>query len=319
MTDTDSLEQITERIRRTMNDHDLRVTDLKKINYGIQFRVQSADWSELVRIYRNTKGRVKFDYSQVKNGDRKRILEHLIEEGKMPAGGSGFSDETGSSLAFPVIGTDESGKGDYFGPLVVAGVLLDGEDAAFLRMIGVQDSKQLTDAEIRRLAPKIRERCGDKVAVLALPPAVYNLKYAEFRRRHLSLNALLAWGHATVIEELLSCYPCVNVLSDQFADERLLLEQLQERGRSVHLVQEPRAEHHIAVAAASVIARDGFVAGLDELSKKYRCQLPKGAGPPVISAGKRFVAEQGNAALKDVAKLHFKTTERICGMKGENF
>jgi ribonuclease HIII len=200
--------------------------------------------------------------------------------------------------------------------LVVAGVLLNEEDAAYLKRIGVQDSKQLSDAEIKRLAAQIRERCGDKVAVLALSPAVYNRKYEEFSGRRLNLNALLAWGHATVIEELLGRHSCMNVLSDQFADERLLLGQLQERGRSVHLVQEPRAERHIAVAAASVIAREGFVTGLDELSKKYQCRLPKGAGPQVISAGKRFVAEKGKAELRDVAKLHFKTTERIGGGRG---
>jgi len=313
MTGTDDLKRLTERITKTMNDHDLRVTDLKKINYGMQFRVQSVDWSELVRVYQNTKGRVKFDYSQVKNSDRQHLLEHLIEKGEMPAGGFGLATETGSSLTFPIIGTDESGKGDYFGPLVVAGVLLDEEDAAFLTKIGVQDSKQLSDTEIKRLAPAIRQRCGDKVAVLALTPALYNQRYEDFQRQHLNLNALLAWGHATVIEELLGRHPCENVLSDQFADERLLLGHLQERGRSVHLVQEPRAESHIAVAAASIIAREGFVTGLDKLSKKYQYRLPKGAGPQVITVGKRFVAEQGRLALRDVAKLHFKTTERIGG------
>jgi len=203
------------------------------------------------------------------------------------------------------IGTDEAGKGDYFGPLVVAGVYVTTATAVLLRQIGVRDSKTLSDKRIAEMSGEIRRTCP--VNVVAIGPERYNDMYAKIR----NLNRLLAWAHARVIENLLQHVECGRVVSDQFGDERFLLNALMDKGKRVELVQRPRAEDDIAVAAASIIARGEFVHRLELLSKSVGVDLHKGAGPPVLVAGRRFVEKHGPDALGKVAKLHFKTTQQV--------
>jgi ribonuclease HIII len=203
------------------------------------------------------------------------------------------------------IGTDEAGKGDYFGPLVVAGVYVTEATAVLLRQIGVRDSKKLSDKRIAAMSVEIRQTCP--VNVVAIGPERYNDMYAKIR----NLNRLLAWAHARVIENLLEKIECGRVVSDQFGDERVLQRALMEKGKRVELVQRHRAEDDVAVAAASIIARGEFVHRLEQLSQSYGVDLHKGAGPPVLTSGRRFVAQHGREALGKVAKLHFKTTQQI--------
>jgi len=203
------------------------------------------------------------------------------------------------------IGTDEAGKGDYFGPLVVAGVYATEATAILLRQIGVRDSKTLSDKRIAEMAPEIRQTCP--VNVVAIGPERYNQMYAKIR----NLNRLLAWAHARVIENLLEHVACERVVSDQFGDERVLQRALMEKGKRVQLVQRHRAEDDVAVAAASILARGEFVRRLDQLSTTVGVSLHKGAGPPVLAAGRLFVKKHGGDALGTVAKLHFKTTQQL--------
>jgi len=203
------------------------------------------------------------------------------------------------------IGTDEAGKGDYFGPLVVAAVYAHEQSATLLRQAGVRDSKTLSDKRIGELAAEIRRTCP--VRVVAIGPERYNALYAEMK----NLNRLLAWAHARAIEDLLGEVDCTRVLSDQFADERVLRRAMQAKGRQVHLEQRHRAEEDVAVAAASIIARGEFVSRLARLSEQVGIELAKGAGPPVLAAGARYVAKHGAAALGKVAKLHFRTTQQL--------
>ena len=205
------------------------------------------------------------------------------------------------------IGTDEAGKGDYFGPLVVAGVYVTPDTALRLRELGVRDSKTLSDKRIAEITTGIRALCP--VNVVAIGPERYNEMYAKIR----NLNRLLAWAHARVIENLLEQVPCERVLSDQFGDERVLQRALLEKGRHVHLEQRPRAEADPAVAAASMVARHEFVRRLAQLSDSVGVDLHKGAGPPVLASGRRFVDKHGCDALGTVAKLHFRTTQQILG------
>lgn len=203
------------------------------------------------------------------------------------------------------IGTDEAGKGDYFGPLVVAAVYVDDATATQLRDLGVRDSKTLSDKRARELSARIRELCPS--CVVAIGPERYNSIYAEMR----NLNHLLAWAHGRAIEDLLGQVPCTRVLSDQFADKRVLQRALGPRGRMVDLEQRPRAEEDVAVAAASIVARAEFIDRLARLSASVGVDLAKGAGPPVLESGRRYVAKHGAAALDKVAKLHFRTTQQI--------
>ena len=216
----------------------------------------------------------------------------------------------------PHFGIDESGKGDFFGPLVIAGVFVDAPIARHLRAAGIQDSKSIgTDARIRALARVIRETPGATANVVVIGPEKYNELYASFG----NLNRLLAWGHARVIENLLQERPdCPRALSDQFANPRLVQNALMQRGRQIQMDQRTKAESDPAVAAASILAREAFVEWLDKQSSLTGFTLPKGASQSVKEAGRRIAQAQGREGLVRVAKMHFKTAAEILVQKFEN-
>src|SRR2546429_9561085 len=177
------------------------------------------------------------------------------------------------------IGTDESGKGDYFGPLVVAGVYVPDGGREVLAALGVRDSKTLSDGQVERLSRAVRE--AYPTAVGALGPERYNGLYAKVG----NLNRLLAGAHARVIENRLERIPeCREAISDQFGDARVLERALLERGRRISLTQRPRAESDPVVAAASIVARAEFLRRLAALARRFATPLPTGARPPVLAA-----------------------------------
>jgi ribonuclease HIII len=229
-----------------------------------------------------------------------------------PAGGSSPTELPKDG---PWIGTDESGKGDYFGPLISAAVFADDDVADSLRALGVQDSKTLSDRRVRALAPRVRETVGEgRYKVTPIHPARYNELYAQFKAERKNLNSLLAWGHTRSIEDLLGngLRPRYAIV-DQFADARYIKERLMAETRQAGLdvYQFPKAEADIAVAAASILAREAFLDWLDRTSSRLGVTLPKGASPQVVEAAKRIAATGGKEALTEVAKLHFKTTEKV--------
>jgi ribonuclease HIII len=225
------------------------------------------------------------------------------------------SAETTKSLqnevAVPHIGTDESGKGDYFGPLVIAGVWVDEALQESLAKLGVRDSKKLSDRQCHELATKIRELCQGKYHVVEISPEKYNQLHEQFVREKKTLNHLLAWGHARAIESLLERQACGQAIADQFGDEKYITSKLMEKGKTIQLMQTPKAERFIAVAAASVLARDRFLSRLSQLSTETDVALPKGASEAVIEGGKQIIRKQGVEALRKFAKLHFKTTASV--------
>jgi ribonuclease HIII len=203
------------------------------------------------------------------------------------------------------IGTDESGKGDYFGPLVIAAFFCPDDQVPVLGELGVRDSKALSDNRVRTIAETLKG--GYVHSVVAIGPAKYNELYAKFR----NLNKLLAWGHARVIENILGEVDCAKAVTDQFGDERFVLQALMEKGKQIELVQRHRGEEDPAVAAASILARAEFLKRLQFLSRDWAVDLHKGAGPPVEASAAEFLAKHGSAALGQVAKLHFKITDRV--------
>jgi ribonuclease HIII len=203
------------------------------------------------------------------------------------------------------IGTDESGKGDYFGPLIIAGFFLPDGQADVLRDLGVKDSKRTSDNRCREIAEVLKS--GYKHTVIAIGPEKYNELYDKLR----NLNRLLAWGHARAIENILAVVDCVQAVTDQFGDKAWVLNALMKKGRTIELVQNPRAEEDMAVAAASILARAEFLKRLSFLSKDFGLELPKGASSLVEDAAVRLVKRDGPEVLGKVAKLHFKTTGRV--------
>ncbi len=210
-----------------------------------------------------------------------------------------------SSKLLKWIGSDEAGKGDYFGPLVVAGVVVDDATAPLLEELGVKDSKRLSDNSVKELAAKIKKQCPCSVVVIG--PKRYNELYNEIG----NLNRLLAWGHSRAIENILDKEECDYALADQFGDEKFLINALMGKGKKIEVRQEIKAESHIGVAAASILARAEFLHQLAMLSRKYGIDFPKGASPAVIEAGKDFVKKYGSGRLNEVAKIHFKTTKLV--------
>ena len=204
------------------------------------------------------------------------------------------------------IGIDESGKGDYFGPLVIAAVFVDATTQGELKLMEVRDSKKISDGRILEMAPDIKTICPH--SIIAIGPQKYNELYAKIR----NLNRLLAWGHAKALENLLERgVTCERAISDQFGDERLILNALQDKGRKIVLEQRTKAESDLAVAAASILARAEFLLRLKRLSGEVGTTLPKGASSSVELAAKMILKKHGRDRLGTVAKLHFKTTQAV--------
>lgn len=312
MTTTQQLIDIYNEAKSRLISEDILVSDYKDIAYGIQFSVTVASWSGIIRIYQNKKGVIRNDYSQIKSSDYSSRVISIIEQKKS----HGEIEEKGTdndtfNIGFPIIGTDESGKGDYFGPLVCAGVYLDERSAKILEFEGIKDCKKLSDKKNITLAQKIKTVCGKNHSIIEIAPEKYNALYEQFVKEKKNLNTLLAWGHAKAIEELLLKVECQTAVADQFADEKFILSKLQEKGRKLKLIQRHKAEQNIAVAAASILARARFIEKLSKLSSVYQIDLPKGVSAAVINNAKRIVKERGEQHLRKVAKLHFKTTKKV--------
>ena len=207
------------------------------------------------------------------------------------------------------VGIDESGKGDFFGPLVVAGVYVDRGIARKLIDAGVQDSKRIgSDARIRTLAETIRKSTAGLIETVLIGPERYNELYQKFG----NLNKLLGWGHARVIENLLAKKPdCPRALSDQFADARVIEQSLLRHGRKIDIEQRTKAESDIAVAAASILAREAFINWLERRGKELGLRLERGVSANVKEAAKKLVEMKGPQVLQGLAKVHFRTAHEI--------
>ena len=220
-----------------------------------------------------------------------RLGPEVLGEAKL-----GYEDVHNPERFAPHFGVDESGKGDFFGPLVIAGCYTDRGITRKLMEAGIQDSKKIgSDKRIRDLATIIKTTQGAVHSVVAIGPETYNRLYKKFG----NLNRLLAWGHARVIENLLEIRPdCPRALSDQFANPALIKRALFEKGRAIQLDQRTKAESDVAVAAASILAREGFIDGLYAAKgREMQVELPRGASALVKQVGRELVAKHGQEVL----------------------
>lgn len=205
------------------------------------------------------------------------------------------------------IGTDESGKGDFFGPLVVAGVLANKTSIIKLKELGVRDSKTITDSNIKKLAIKIRFLLKNKYDIIPLKPEKYNQLHAKIG----NVNLILGWAHAKVIENILNSFEVDEAISDKFGNEKTILNSLQEKGRQIKLHQVTHAERYTAVAAASILARDAVIKWFEVNSKKLKIKIPKGASAEVENSARKVIENFGKEVLPGLVKMHFKTSKRI--------
>ncbi len=245
------------------------------------------------------------------------FIEFVLEPEVLKQAKLGYETLLNPDLLLPRLGVDESGKGDFFGPLCIAGVYLNESVIKAWEGKGIRDSKNISsDKRMAELADLIRNTPGCVTTVVPIGNEAYNRLYTKMR----SVNAMLAWGHARVIENLMGQKhrmnpPPVRAISDQFAASKSVVEKaLMTSGRQIELVQRHKAEEDLAVAAASILARDEFVQGLAKLEQQYATKLPKGASKAVDAVAKMIFAERGLETLAKVAKLHFRTALRAQGL-----
>ena len=210
----------------------------------------------------------------------------------------------------PHFGIDESGKGDFFGPLVIAGCYVNPEIARSFMDSGIMDSKRIgSDLAIRTLTKIIRSTPGAAYKVIVLTPLKYNEMYGSFG----NLNRMLAWGHAAVIGDLQAAVPeCPRALSDQFANPKLIRDALKKRKVEIQLDARTKAESDIAVAAASILAREAFIGWMERTGREMKITVPRGSSDPrVKQTARALIAEHGPEILFQVAKTHFKTAHEV--------
>jgi len=286
MPSTTLLDSKLSALRSFAQEKNFAIQDERKINYGHQFKIVNGDDVVTVNFY--TTGKVLV---QGKACDLKSEIESWA--------GQTSSSPTQTGVAR--IGMDESGKGDYFGSLVAAAVYVDTATEPKLIRLGARDSKTLTESRIMELENDIKILCPH--AVIEFNPQRYNALFDEMR----NMNKVLAHGHATALEKVLDQVSCGLAILDQFGDENYVKNALQQKGKQIKLEQRPKAESDVAVAAASILARAGFVRSIESLSKLVALALPKGASDPSIDdIRQKIIKQHGQAMLTKVAKAHFK-------------
>ncbi|MGB8355330.1 MAG: ribonuclease HIII [Chthoniobacteraceae bacterium] len=241
---------------------------------------------------------------------RFRLEPEILGEAKL-----GYEEVLAPEMYEPHFGIDESGKGDFFGPLVIAGVYVDRGIARIFKDAGIQDSKKIgSDKRIRDLAQIIKTTQGAVNSVVEIPPAKYNELFSKIG----NLNRLLAWGHARVIENLAVLKPgCPRALSDQFANPKLIERSLMAHGKTIKLEQRTKAESDPAVAAASILARERFIDWLEKAGRTEGKTIPRGASAQVKLVARELIAKHGGEILRGMAKMHFKTAAEVLKLSEE--
>jgi len=264
----------------------------------------------------------------IQGGKARDFVEFYLEPQVLGAATLGYEDVLDPTRDAAHGGSDESGKGDYFGPLVVCCCYADETLAAQLREAGARDCKTMTDKAVLAVGAKIRALLGpSRYAVVKIGPAAYNRLYAKIK----NINRLLAWAHGCAIEELLEKNPsCPRVVVDQFAPtEATIFRALKERGKKIAVEQRHKAESDIAVAAASVVAREIFLRSLVDMAPDLPpaarneespvSAVPKGSSDPRVRAlAEEAVRLNGPVWLMNHCKCHFQTTDKVLAACGSS-
>jgi len=272
----------------------------KEIQYGWQFTLQRDGEKAVVKAYYNKKNQFHITWPTQQN---QLVLDLMQRMGAVAVQSSPKAD-------FKEIwaGSDESGKGDFFGPLVVAAVVVRNTLAQELQLVGVKDCKELTDKKVLELEPIIKEKAVS-YKVLELLPEYYNQRYNQVK----NLNTLNASGHFHALAQVLQAVPeAEGALIDQFLKDESLVRELRKQFPGKKFTQRPRAEEDIAVAAASVLARAQFLHTMEHLAEEAGEQeLPKGSGPLQAAVARRIAARLGKESLPKFVKTHFVTYKNL--------
>jgi ribonuclease HIII len=292
--------KISEHYCKLLSSKGLTVSVPQKQNfaYGVDVRTKKEKLSLLV--YFGKKGN-----KTVLQGNKESEIYKTVSD--LVFGEKLFVEENNDVNFETYIGTDESGKGDYFGPLVIAGVFLNPSISGKLINLGVRDSKTISDWQIKSIARDIKEIVNAGFDTVIISPEKYN----DLHKKMGNVNRILGWAHARVLENILNTCESNEAISDKFGNEKLILDALQEKGKSLNLYQTSKAERYTAVAAASIIARDVVIRWFETNSKKIGFEIPKGASEAVEEAAKKIVKKFGEEKLNSLVKTHFKTSKKV--------
>lgn len=301
----DQIQSVLAKKVKDINRAGIMVSLKQELPFGSQFHLEGQGTEGLINIYYSKKRGLSFvDCSK---NDTSATTISLLQ------GGEPISNSDKREQALDAwIGTDESGKGDFFGPLVIAGFYMTRDSENDLRRMGVRDSKSLDSARIKEIARKLWKKYSDNISIVAPSNLKYNQLYEKFK----NLNKLLAWGHARVIDNLVVKWKKEKnvvieyIVSDQFGSETLINNALQSM-KKLKIIQRPRGESNTAVAAASIIARDSFERHIRKIEKDCAMKIPFGAGAAVLTAAQNYALSKGKDELQKIAKVHFKTFTQI--------
>lgn len=290
-----------EKLIKTIENSGLAVSKPSQKIYNYQIIVNSKNDQVKLLVYFGKKG-----IKTILQGNRELPIFKQLDE--LIFGAKLFKDKPNDDVNFDeYIGTDESGKGDYFGPLVVAAVYANKKTLMELETIGVKDSKLINDTNIKILERKIKNIVGSNFEIVQINPEKYNKLYETFK----NLNKIMAWAHSKTIQNLLLKVNCPNVISDKFGNEKLIIDELKKKNIDINLYQTPKGERYIAVAAASILARSKVVDWFYFHSKELGFEIPKGGGELVNTSAKRVIQQFDDKYLMKMIKFHFKNSKGI--------
>ena len=216
--------------------------------------------------------------------------------------------EQTSGQNLPLIGTDEVGNGSYFGGLAVVASFVTPDQHAFLRKLGVGDSKTLTDQKIRQIAPILKENIQHQA--LLLSPSKYNEVIGD---RYNAVSVKVALHNQAIYLLLQKGLHPEKIVIDAFTSaknyDKYLAQEANRFSNPISL-EEKAEDKYLAVAVSSIIARDLFLENLENLGRELGYQLPSGAGTASDKVASQILQAYGMQGLNFCAKLHFKNTEK---------
>jgi len=277
----------------------MTTSNIEDREYNFEFSVSSAQDKLKIQVYFGKKG-----VKTIIQGNKDSVLYSEVNPFLFEQELFGFPKENINEPE-EYIGSDESGKGDVFGPLVIGAFFVNKKSKVSLAKLGVRDSKELTESQINSIALNLKKNFPDDYEIIAIYPEKYNELYKKFN----NLNAIMTWAHSKAINNLLKRKACTEVISDKFSNKLLNID-LDMNSQKVNLVQIPKAEKHLGVAAASIMARYVFNSWF--IKQKYLgIILPKGASEEVNNFIKENNVNGDSDQFKKIAKLHFKNIKKL--------
>lgn len=285
-----------ENLRENLEKLLFTVSELSKKQYNYEFDVKQGKSKAKVLIFFGNKG-IKTIIQGNKNDELYKELDTLIF-GKLPF-------ET-PNLVEPseYIGSDESGKGDFFGPLIVCAFAFDIKIKDELLKLNVKDSKELEDDEILNIYKEITNKFPARYEVVEIHPPKYNQLYEKMN----NLNDILIWAHLKAIKNLSERFNYRIFIIDKFAPEHRFNGNFLKNHK---LLLEEKAEKFVGVAAASIIARARLLNWFEKKNKELGFSLPLGGSKDVTKFAQKIKTMKDEKFLKDLIKLHFKNFKEI--------